>query len=135
MSVEIWVAIITVIGGLGVAAVGKFGRRDETRTAAADSLINGQSKRIDSLENRLDTVEADLQTTRADLQSTRTELHKIQSHAGDLRDALRSALNWIAEVLEHFKAPEHIAPPAAPNIERWQALIDSPPKARNPPGT
>lgn len=128
MSVEIWVAIITVIGGLGVAAVGKFGRRDETRTAAADSLINGQSKRIDNLENRLDTVEAALQSTRA-------ELHKIQSHAGDLRDALRGALNWIARALEHFNAPSHFAPPAAPDVERWQKLIDSPPRARNPPST
>ena len=128
MSTEILTGIIAGFVAIVVAAIGKNGSKDERNNTATAALIDGQSARIDKLETRLDTVEDDLQ-------AARRELHAIQSHAGDLRDALRSALAWIAEVLEHFKAPEHIAPPAAPNIERWQALIDSPPKARNPPGT
>lgn len=127
MSTEIIVAIVSVFGGLGVAAIGWLSRRDEVSATASETLIKGQSDRIDKLENRLDSVEEDLRATRIELQA-------IQSHAGDLRDALRRALAWIAEVMEHLAAPSAIAPPPAPDIEAWQALIDSPPKARNPPG-
>ena len=126
MSTEIIVAIVSVIGGLGVAAIGWLSRRDEASATASETLIKGQSDRIDKLENRLDSVEEDLRATRQELQA-------IQSHAGDLRDALRRALAWIAEVLEHLANPTMIAPPPAPDVESWQALIDSPPKARNPP--
>ena len=100
--------------------------RDRTTTTASEKLITGQSERIDSLENRLDAVE----TT---LDKTREELRAIQSHAGDLRDALRKALAWIAEALEHFRSPESIAPPDEPDVEEWRKLIESPPRARNPP--
>ena len=126
MSTEIIVAIVSVLGGLGVAAIGWLSRKDETTNTASETLINGQSARIDKLETRLDSVEEDLRAARVELQA-------IQSHAGDLRDALRRALAWIAEVLEHFKAPDTIAPPPPPDITGWQELIDSPPKARNPP--
>lgn len=127
MSTEVIVAIVSGAGALIVALISSLGRRDETSATASASLISGQSDRIDKLENRLDSVEEDLRATRQELQA-------IQSHAGDLRDALRRALAWIAEVLEHLAAPSTIAPPPAPDIEAWQALIDSPPKARNPPG-
>lgn len=126
MSTEVIVAIVSGAGALIVALISSLGRRDETSATASASLISGQSDRIDKLETRLDSVEEDLRTTRQELQA-------IQSHAGDLRDALRRALAWIAEVLEHLAAPSTIAPPPAPDIEAWQALIDSPPKARNPP--
>ena len=126
MSTEILVGLISLIGGIIVAAIGWLGRRDETTATASESLINGQSKRIDSLENRLDTVESALKETRKELQA-------IQSHAGDLRDALRRALVWISEALEHFRSPDNIAPPAEPDVQAWQALIESPPRARNPP--
>lgn len=126
MTAEIVVGLVSLIGGIIVAAIGWLGRRDETTTTASESLINGQSKRIDSLENRLDTVESALKETRKELQA-------IQSHAGDLRDALRRALVWISEALEHFRSPDNIAPPAAPDVQAWQALVESPPRARNPP--
>lgn len=126
MSTEILVGLISLIGGIIVAAIGWLGRRDETTTTASETLINGQSKRIDSLETRLDTVESALK-------ETRDELRAIQSHAGDLRDALRKALAWIAEALEHFRSPDNIAPPAEPDVQAWQALIESPPRSRNPP--
>lgn len=126
MTTEILVGLVSLIGGIIVAAIGWLGRRDETTTTASESLITGQSKRIDSLENRLDTVELTLKETRA-------ELLAIQSHAGDLRDALRKALAWIAEAIEHFKAPDSIAPPAEPDVQSWWDLVESPPRARNPP--
>ena len=126
MTAEIVVGLVSLIGGIIVAAIGWLGRRDETTTTASEKLITGQSERIDSLENRLDAVE----TT---LDKTREELRAIQSHAGDLRDALRKALAWIAEALEHFRSPESIAPPDEPDVEEWRKLIESPPRARNPP--
>lgn len=126
MSTEIVVGLISLFGGVIVAAIGWLGHRDETTTSASETLINGQSVRIDKLETRLDSVEADLR-------ATRVELQEIQSHAGDLRDALRRALAWIAEALEHLATPGLIAPPRPPDMEAWQALIDSPPRARNPP--
>lgn len=126
MSTEIIVAIISLIGGVLVAIVGWVSRKDETTATASETLIKGQSDRIDKLEGRLDTVEAALQDTRAELQA-------IQSHAGDLRDALRRALAWIAEVMEHLASPDTISPPPPPDVEAWQSLIDSPPRARNPP--
>lgn len=127
MTAEILVGLISLIGGIIVAAIGWLGRRDETTATASESLINGQSKRIDSLETRLDTVESALKETRKELQA-------IQSHAGDLRDALRKALAWIAEALEHFQSPETIAPPAEPDVQSWWDLVEPPPRARNPPG-
>lgn len=127
MTTEVIVAVISGAGALIVAVLTSLGRKDETSATASASLIDGQSARIDKLETRLDSVEEDLRTTRQELQA-------IQSHAGDLRDALRRALAWIAEALEHLAAPSTIAPPPPPDVEAWQALIDSPPKARNPPG-
>lgn len=126
MTAEILVGLISLIGGIIVAAIGWLGRRDETTATASETLINGQSKRIDSLETRLDTVESALK-------ETRDELRAIQSHAGDLRDALRKALAWIAEALEHFRSPDNIAPPAEPDVQSWWDLVESPPRARNPP--
>lgn len=126
MSTEILVGLISLIGGIIVAAIGWLGRRDETTTTASEKLITGQSDRIDSLETRLDAVESTLDKTRKELQA-------IQSHAGDLRDALRRALVWIGEALEHFRSPESIAPPEEPDVEAWRQLIESPPRARNPP--
>lgn len=126
MATEIIVGIIAGIAGVAGAIIGFLGKRDETQQSASESLINGQSKRIDSLETRLDTVESALSETRA-------ELRAIQSHAGDLRDALRKALAWIAEALEHFQSPESIAPPAEPDVQTWWDLVESPPRARNPP--
>ncbi|MDK8242104.1 hypothetical protein [Corynebacterium coyleae] len=126
MSTEIIVAIISMIGGAFVAVVGLVSRKDETANNASETLIKGQSDRIDKLEGRLDTVEAALQ-------ATRTELQEIQSHAGDLRDALRRALAWIGEVMEHLADPDGVAPPPVPDVAAWQSLVDSPPKARNPP--
>lgn len=126
MATEIVVGIIAGIAGVAGAIIGFLGKRDETRQSASEALITGQASRIDRLEGRLDTVEADLRETRADL-------HAIQSHAGDLRDALRRALAWIAETLEHQASPDTIAAPPAPDIDTWQALVDTPPRARNPP--
>lgn len=128
MSAEILVGLISLIGGIIVAAIGWLGRRDETTTTASETLINGQSARIDKLESRLDSVESALRETREELQA-------IQSHAGDLRDALRRALVWISEALEHFRSPDSIAPPEEPDVEAWRELIESPPRARNPPKT
>lgn len=127
MTAEIVVGLVSLIGGIIVAAIGWLGRRDETTTTASEKLITGQSDRIDSLETRLDAVESTLDKTRKELQA-------IQSHAGDLRDALRRALVWISEALEHFRSPEAIAPPAEPDVEAWWELVESPPRARNPPG-
>ena len=126
MATEIIVGIIAGIAGVAGAIIGFLGKRDETQQSASEALINGQASRIDRLESRLDTVEDALRETRA-------ELHAIQSHAGDLRDALRRALAWIAEVMEHLASPQTVAPPPAPDVEAWQALVDSPPRARNPP--
>lgn len=133
MAPEIVVGIIAGIAGVAGATIGFLGKRDETKQSATEALINGQATRIDRLENRQDSVEAALRETRQELQDTRNELHAIQSHAGDLRDALRRALAWIAEALEHLASPDTIAPPPAPDVEKWQSLVDSPPRARNPP--
>ena len=126
MATEIVVGIIAGIAGVAGAIIGFLGKRDETKQSASEALINGQATRIDRLEGRLDSVEAALR-------ETRQELHAIQSHAGDLRDALRRALAWIGEVLEHLASPDTIAPPPPPDVEEWQSLVDSPPRARNPP--
>lgn len=126
MSTEIIVAVLSLAGVLGAAVIAWMGRRDETTANASETLITGQATRIDKLETRLDSVEADLR-------ATRVELQEIQSHAGELRDALRRALAWIAEALEHLASPGSIAPPHPPDLETWQALVDSPPRARNPP--
>ncbi|WCZ37867.1 hypothetical protein [Corynebacterium jeddahense] len=126
MATEIVVGIIAGIAGVAGAIIGFLGKRDETRQSASEALITGQASRIDRLEGRLDAVEAALRETRA-------ELHAVQSHAGDLRDALRRALAWIAETLEHQASPDTIAAPPAPDIDTWQALVDTPPRARNPP--
>lgn len=126
MATEIVVGIVAGVATLATAVIGLLGKRDETKQSASEALINGQATRIDRLEGRLDSVEAALRETRA-------ELHAIQSHAGDLRDALRRALAWIAEAVEHFASPETIAAPPEPDVEAWQALVDSPPRARNPP--
>lgn len=133
MAPEIIVGIIAGIAGVAGAIVGFLGKRDETKQSATEALINGQATRIDRLENRQDTTEAALRETRQELQDTRNQLNEIQSHAGDLRDALRRALAWIAEALEHLASPDTIAPPPAPDVEEWQSLVDSPPRARNPP--
>ena len=127
MSTEIIVAVLSLAGVLGAAIIAWLGRRDETPAQASETLITGQATRSDKLETRLDSVEADLR-------ATRVELQEIQSHAGELRDALRRALAWIAEALEHLASPGSIAPPHPPDLESWQALVDSPPRARNPPG-
>lgn len=133
MATEIIVGIIAGIAGVAGAIVGFLGKRDETKQSATEALINGQATRIDRLENRQDTTEAALRETRQELQDTRNQLNEIQSHAGDLRDALRRALAWIAETLEHQASPDTIAAPPAPDIATWQALVDTPPRARNPP--
>lgn len=126
MATEIVVGIVAGVATLATAVIGLLGKRDETSQSASEALISGQATRIDRLEGRLDSVEAALR-------ETRNELHAIQSHAGDLRDALRRALAWIGEVLEHMASPETIAPPPAPDVEAWQQLVDTPPRARNPP--
>lgn len=133
MAPEIIVGIVAGVATLATAVIGLLGKRDETKQNASEALINGQATRIDRLEGRLDSVEAALRETRQELQDTRNELHAIQSHAGDLRDALRRALTWIGEVLEHLASPETVAAPPAPDVEAWQKLVDSPPRARNPP--
>lgn len=133
MAPEIVVGIIAGIAGVVGATIGLLGKRDETRQSATAALINGQATRIDRLENRQDSTEAALRETRQELQDTRNELHSIQSHADDMRDALRRALTWIGEVLEHLASPDTIAAPPAPDIDTWQALVDTPPRARNPP--
>lgn len=126
MATEIVVGIVAGVATLATAVIGLLGKRDETSQSASEALISGQATRIDRLEGRLDSVEAALR-------ETRNELHAIQSHAGDLRDALRRALIWIGEVLEHLASPDTIAPPPAPDVEEWQSLVDTPPRARNPP--
>lgn len=126
MATEIVVGIVAGVATLATAVIGLLGKRDETSQSASEALISGQATRIDRLENRLDSVEEALR-------ETRQELHAIQTHAGDLRDALRRALAWIAEALEHLASPGTIAPPPAPDVEEWQSLVDTPPRARNPP--
>lgn len=126
MSTEVIVAIVSGAGALIVALISSLGRRDETSATASASLISGQSDRIDKLENRLDSVEEDLRATRQELQA-------IQSHAWDLRDALRRALAWIADAVEHLTSPETVPEPPVPDIEEWRVLLDSPPRTRNPP--
>ena len=95
MATEIVVGIVAGVATLATAVIGLLGKRDETSQSASEALISGQATRIDRLENRLDSVEEALR-------ETRQELHAIQTHAGDLRDALRRALAWIAEALEHL---------------------------------
>lgn len=126
MTTEIIVGLIAGVAGVAGAVIGFLGKRDETQQAASETLINGQSARIDKLETRLDTVENALRETRAELQA-------IQSHAGDLRDALRRALGWIAEAVEHFAHPDSVPQPPPPDTTAWQVLLDDPPRARNPP--
>lgn len=126
MSVEILIAVIASSGTILAAIVGLMGRRDESATKAASELIGSQGERISKLEGRLDAVESNLREAREELQAMRW-------HAGDLRDALRRALAWIAEAMEHLQSPETISPPSAPDIAAWQALVESPPRARNPP--
>ena len=129
MATEIVVGIIAGVAGVAGAVIGFLGKKDETRQSASETLINGQDARIKRLEGRLDLVEAALRETRA-------ELHAIQSHAGDLRDALRRALAWIADALAHLASPETVPEPPAPDVEEWRALIEEPaPRSRNPPTT
>ena len=132
MAPEIIVGIIAGIAGVAGAIVGFLGKRDETKQSATEALINGQATRIDRLENRQDTTEAALRETRQELQDTRNQLNEIQSHAGDLRDALRRALTWIGEVLEPLASPGTVPAPPDPDVEAWQQLVDTPPRARNP---
>lgn len=127
MTTEIIVGTIAGIAGVAGAIIGLLGKKDETRQSASEALINGQGKRIERLEGRLDTVEEALRQTRA-------ELNAIQSHAGDLRDALRRALAWIADALAYLASPETVPEPPAPDVEEWRALIEEPvPRSRNPP--
>lgn len=126
MATEIIVGIIAGIAGVAGAVIGFLGKKDETKQSASEALINGQASRIDRLEGRLDSVEAALRETRA-------ELNAIQSHAGDLRDALRRALAWIAEVRDHLASPDTVPAPPDPDVEAWQELIDSHPRVRHPP--
>lgn len=126
MATEIVVGIVAGVATLATAVIGLLGKRDETKQSASEALISGQATRIDRLEGRLDSVEAALR-------ETRQELHAIQSHAGDLRDALRRALLWIGDVLEHLASPDVIPAPPDPDVEAWQRLVDAPPRARNPP--
>ena len=127
MATEIVVGIIAGVAGVAGAIIGLLGKRDETKQSASEALINGQASRIDRLEGRLDSVEAALR-------ETRSELHAIQSHAGDLRDALRRALAWIADAVEHLASPDTVPEPPMPDVEEWRALIEeSPPRSRNPP--
>lgn len=126
MATEIVVGIIAGVAGVAGAVIGLLGKRDETKQSASEALINGQASRIDRLEGRLDSVEAALRETRA-------ELYAIQSHAGDLRDALRRALAWIADAVEHLAAPDTVPEPPVPDVDEWRALIESPPRSRNPP--
>lgn len=126
MATEIVVGIIAGVAGVAGAIIGFLGKRDETKQSASEALINGQASRIDRLEGRLDSVEAALRETRAELQT-------IQSHAGDLRDALRRALAWIADAVEHLASPETVPEPPVPDVDEWRALIESPPRSRNPP--
>lgn len=126
MTTEVIVAVISLAGGLGAAVIAWLGRRDETTASASEALISGQSDRIDRLEHRLDELEVTLDRTRE-------ELRRFRSHSWDLRDALRRALAWIAEAVEHQNHPDTIAPPAPPDTAAWQELVDGPPRARNPP--
>lgn len=126
MTTEVIVAVISLAGGLGAAVIAWLGRRDETTLNASEALISGQSGRIDRLERRLDEVEATLERTREDLQL-------FKSHSWDLRDALRRALGWIAEAVEHFAHPDSVPQPSPPDTTEWQVLLDGPPRARNPP--
>lgn len=122
MSVEtqLFVAIITAIGGVVVAVVGLAGRNKETTAAETTTLITGQAERIDRLEERLDKVENELKTTRYDL-------WRYQTHASALRQALTKALVWIGEAVEWINGPRATDPPTPPNSDAWQTLIESHP--------
>lgn len=128
MATEIVVGIIAGVAGVAGAVIGFLGKKDETKQSASEALINGQGVRIERLESRLDSVEAALRETRA-------ELYAIQSHAGDLRDALRRALAWIADAVEHLASPDTVPEPPVPDVDEWRALLESPPRSRNPPTT
>ena len=123
MSVEtqLFVAIITAVGGVVVAIVGLAGRNKETTAAETTALITGQAERIDRLEERLDKVEKELTTTRYDL-------WRYQTHANALRHALNKALVWIGDAVEWINGPRTTEPPTPPNSEAWQTLIESPPR-------
>lgn len=126
MATEIVVGIIAGVAGVAGAVIGLLGKRDETKQLASEALINGQGVRIERLESRLDSVEDVLRETRA-------ELYSIQSHASDLRDALRRALAWIADAVEHLTSPDTVPEPPVPDVDEWRALLESPPRSRNPP--
>lgn len=123
MSVEtqLFVAIITAVGGIVVAIVGLAGRNKETTAAETTALITGQAERIDRLEERLDKVEKELTTTRYDL-------WRYQTHANALRHALTKALVWIGDAVEWINGPRTSEPPTPPNSEAWQTLIESHPR-------
>lgn len=123
MSVEtqLFVAVITAIGGIVVAVVGLAGRNKETTAAETTALITGQAERIDRLEERLDKVEKELTTTRYDL-------WRFQAHANALRHALNKALTWIADAVEWINGPRTTEPPTPPNSDAWHDLIESHPR-------
>ena len=123
MSIEtqLFVAIITAVGGVIVAVVGLAGRNKETTAAETTALITGQAERIDRLEERLDKVEKELTTTRYDL-------WRYQTHANALRHALTKALVWIGDAVEWINGPRTTAPPTPPNSDAWRDLIDSHPR-------
>lgn len=123
MSIEaqLFVAIITAVGGVIVAVVGLAGRNKETTAAETTALITGQAERIDRLEERLDKVEKELTTTRYDL-------WRYQTHANALRHALTKALTWIADAVEWINGPRDDAPPPPPNSDAWYTLIESHPR-------
>ncbi|QNE90247.1 hypothetical protein H0194_04510 [Corynebacterium incognita] len=129
--VQIIVAGFGLAGVLGGAFIGLSGRKEETKATETATLIQGQAKRIDSLENRQETTEKLLAETREaltktqdDLAKTKLDLWALKTVAGELRRALAKAVSWIGDAVEWMNGPRDTAPPSPPDSDAWKELID-----------
>lgn len=118
---EVLVASITGAVALLAGLLTHKGRTEETSATKLSTLIEGQGKRIDSLQERLASVEARLADTEA-------RLRQEQDYTYTLRRALRDAIEFTVDVLEWMRAPGGRPEPHAPDVEEWRAVLDSIPE-------
>lgn len=109
MPNELVTALIAGAVSVAVALITFFGRRGETSAANLATLIEGQGKRIESLETRLTKVEAELDASKA--------------HNHVLRRALTEALAWVLDAWEWMQDPESAPPPRDPELEEWRKVL------------
>lgn len=109
MPNELATALFAGSVSIAVAMITYFGRRDETSASNLATLIDGQGKRIESLETRLTKVEAELETAKA--------------HNLVLRRALTDALAWVLDAGEWMHDPEGAPIPRDPDLEEWRKVL------------